>query len=1050
MKRNKLVLGTVSLAAIAVSAVVISNLNVKDSGYETVSLTAASESKKIDGFEIWWREHHIDDATGEMMTEEQFQEGLRQARLIAANQPKVASFDWVEQGPENVGGRTRAIVVDKLNENHVWAASVSGGLFESFNKGNNWQKVEDWNAFMFIMSMCQTADGTIFVGTGDGSDFQEPFFVGGRGIWYKTPGSSEWIQVPGTAGTNTGELVSTGNDNTIYFCGPGQGLKKWTIGDASVTNLGSAEGLPAGSCSEVEISRDGQVIIAFFGSGTRIMTSVDGGNSFTQVSGAGTGTIPNGSGSRFEITISPNRINGQYVVYAAGTYNYTGGVFRSSDSGLTWAQIAPGTNDQESAVNFYGLGQGRYNSVVKVDPTDADRLILGGVDLYEWELATATPVTGGWQQISLWFAVEFSPLYVHADNHEIVFDSQNKMYIGNDGGIGISDDVARTFYAGNRGYNTVQFYSLAHDGSGRLIGGTQDNGTLYNSKNNAFSMEFRDVIGGDGFDAAISFFNPRVMFGSIYYGDVRRSGDQGQSFTPFIPDYVGYGVPGIGNNNFPFNTTLALGEFLDPNSKDTVTFFPRGNFTAGTEINVPSLATGDTIKYVLPNDVYFDDTVHYDPSLTIVDYKITDRISGAIYPLYDLDYTPFASASGQVPPIVGDSLSVNFSGNIETIVVDAVVPYDRYFAAHPITGKILDMEQSLFELNVSWDTLRVMDPFQSIFVTYSSRNGGELFATRDACRLATSNPKWSKIAEGIGGMGSIGEIEFSANLEHMYVGTSTGIYRIDGLRDVYSTESDFKARTDLRVGAAPAITVTRIFGNSVAGLSVDPRDAGHVIVARAGIGGPRVFESFTAGIDGVATGNGSFVSISGNLPTNVASYDVLVDRADENLILIGTDFGLWFTTNGGTSWTHSSEGFGEVPVTRILQNWREGQDGCFRPGEIYISTFGRGMFASASVLSLPDPANYYTGPKKHETNINVYPNPMNTNGTIAFELNRKEDVYIEIYSITGRLMKRITQSGMVAGQHQVQFGVNELANGTYIVRLKAGDMVESAKFIKQY
>jgi len=1049
MKRNKLLLGSVSIAAIAVSAMLISNLNVQESEYETVSLSTESDSQKIDGFNEWWRAHHINSETGEMMTTEEFQLGLREARLSAANQPKVASFEWIEQGPENVGGRTRAILVDRLDENHVYAASVSGGLFESFNKGNSWQRVLSWDAFMFITSMCQTADGTVFVGTGDSGNFGESLNVGGRGVWYKTPGSSSWQQVPGTANTNTGELVTSGISNTIFFCGPGQGLKKWTIGDATATSLGTEIGLPSGNCSEVEISRDGQVIVAFHQTGARTSISNDGGASFTLVSGGNPGNIPSGSGSRFEYAISRNRVNGQYVIYAAGTTGWTGGVFRSSDSGNNWAQIAPGTSDPNSLVNFYN-GQGQYNSVIEVDPTNADRLILGGIDLYEWELATSAPVSGGWNQLSLWFAAESSPMYVHADNHEIVFDSSNRMYIGNDGGIGISTNLGQTFIPANRGYNTVQFYSLANDGSGRLLGGTQDNGTLYNSKNNSNPMDFRDVIGGDGFDAAISFYNPRVMIGSIYYGMVRRSGDQGQSFGEFIPDYVGYGVPGIGNNNFPFRTMLGLGEFLDPNSKDSVTFLPRGNFTAGTAIKVPSLATGDTIMYTLLDNVYFDDTVYYDPSMTIVDQKITDAITGAVYALYELNYTPFVTASGQNPPIVGDSLLVNFGVVMDTIVVQSLEAYNRFFAEHPITGKVLDLKESMFGLDVSWDTLRVQDPFQSIFVTYTSRNGGELYATRDALRLASSQPKWSQIATGIGSMGNVGEIAFSADLEHMYVGTSTGLWRIDGLRDVYSTESDFSARTDLRVGAAPAVTKTRIYNNSVAGISVDPRDPGHVIIARAGTGaGGRVFESNTADIDGTAVGNGSFVSISGNLSNNVACYDVLVDRANENLILVGTDFGLWFTNNGGTSWTYSSEGFGEVPVTRITQNWREGQAGCWRPGEIYISTFGRGMFASETVLSMPDPANYYTGPAGHKSNINVYPNPMNNNGTIAFELNRKEDVYIEIYSITGRLVKRVTQTGLVAGQHNVQFGVNELSNGTYIVRLKAGDLVETAKFIKQ-
>jgi hypothetical protein len=119
------------------------------------------------------------------------------------------------------------------------------------------------------------------------------------------------------------------------------------------------------------------------------------------------------------------------------------------------------------------------------------------------------------------------------------------------------------------------------------------------------------------------------------------------------------------------------------------------------------------------------------------------------------------------------------------------------------------------------------------------------------------------------------------------------------------------------------------------------------------------------------------------------------------------------------------------------------------PGEIYISTFGRGMFATESLVSMPDAADYWKAPGAHVTNINVYPNPMSNNGVIAFELQSKSDVFVEVYSITGRLMKRITQSGMVEGQHQIQFGVNELANGTYIVRLKAGDRIETAKFIKQ-
>jgi hypothetical protein len=50
---------------------------------------------------------------------------------------KSSTFSFVEEGPDNVGGRTRAFAVDPNQPKTMFAGSVSGGLFVSYNKGNN-------------------------------------------------------------------------------------------------------------------------------------------------------------------------------------------------------------------------------------------------------------------------------------------------------------------------------------------------------------------------------------------------------------------------------------------------------------------------------------------------------------------------------------------------------------------------------------------------------------------------------------------------------------------------------------------------------------------------------------------------------------------------------------------------------------------------------------------------------------------------------------------------------------------------------------------------
>ena len=48
------------------------------------------------------------------------------------------AFGWVHRGPYNVGGRTRALSVDVLDENIILAGGASGGMFRSIDGGNSW------------------------------------------------------------------------------------------------------------------------------------------------------------------------------------------------------------------------------------------------------------------------------------------------------------------------------------------------------------------------------------------------------------------------------------------------------------------------------------------------------------------------------------------------------------------------------------------------------------------------------------------------------------------------------------------------------------------------------------------------------------------------------------------------------------------------------------------------------------------------------------------------------------------------------------------------
>ena len=67
-----------------------------------------------------------------------------------------------------------------------------------------------------------------------------------------------------------------------------------------------------------------------------------------------------------------------------------------------------------------------------------------------------------------------------------------------------------------------------------------------------------------------------------------------------------------------------------------------------------------------------------------------------------------------------------------------------------------------------------------------------------------------------------------------------------------------------------------------------------------------------------------------------------------------------------------------------------------------------------------------------------YPNPFNSMSRISFYIVVPCRVQLDLYDVTGRLVRNLTSGPASAGHHSVMLGAEDLSNGVYILRLKTG------------
>jgi len=1048
MKNKKTLLGAAATAVIA-SALLLAPTG-GEGVYQLRKDNSNSNTQGYAGAFEYYKQVRMNLETG-TVNKEDWLRAKAESELISVNR---ADIGWKDHGPDNVGGRTRAILIDNADVNHVFAGSVSGGLFVSHNRGNTWAKVNGFVDNLAVSSMCMTANGNIFVGTGHSAEQVGGTTAGfdsganGNGVYKSTDGGVTFTSVSGTENyTYVNEVVAKGDD---IFIGTNTGLKK--LSGTTITTISDV----SGACKALSISNDGELVVAS-GTSSKTYVSTNGGSSFSNVSGSiNVGKIPQGA-QRIEYAISHEKLNGKFVIYASQANSNLKGVFKSIDNGVTWTEIAPannGTVGSFAPFNSGGSGQGTYDNIISVVKGQPESILLGGINVY------AKSSTGNWEQRSNGFFSQLSPLYLHSDQHEMQWDSEGRLWLGNDGGVFFSDDNGNSFHEADRNYNVTQFYKIGASAHGDVIGGAQDNGTQANYHTNATYREHKAVGGGDGFGCAMSFINRDILFSTVYYGAVNRSGDRGVTSNAFTASNIpnSYGTPGNldpGNGLGSFNTAIELYENPnDLNSTDSVKITLTEGHVAGDVVQVGSLTSQTFIDYTLTSDVLFNDTLFFDPSQTTLDTLVTDNVIGVAYNVNILGYSFIYGA----PTIdVGDTLLIN--GVTVAVDVDDVTT-NHYYGTNPLRpGRLIDLGVNEYMENVTWDTLMVQDPYQSWFALGLGAGKG-VWLTRNALRLSAAHDGFLLAADGL--TGTVSTMEFSGDGNHLFIGTTAGrLYRLSGIDDIYSPNPNISnAASNIKDSllaydnghySTTFEDITGSFGGAyVTNLASDKNDPDHLIVTLGNYGGSADKVQELTNATG-PQGGIVYAGIDGNLPNATPVYSCVIDRNDPNLVLIGTDFGVFRTTNtsgGSTVWENVSGDFGNTPIWDMVQNWRTWDEGCYKPGEIYIGTHGRGIWSTDEYLGVEEAQDNLSN-EKFESNLVVYPNPVVNYGTIAFDLTTDSDVAISVYSLTGKLVHSVSKNNVAKGSNTIQFETSDLPNGTYLVRLIAGEMVKTTKFIKQ-
>ena len=434
-------------------------------------------------------------------------------------------------GPAGMSGRITDVAVYERDPAIFFVGSAHGGVWKTTNAGATFEAQFQDRGLMSIgdIDVSQSNPDLVWVGTGESNSRQTTSW--GDGIYKSTDGGRTYTNMGLRTSRYIGRIVIDPRNNDVVFVaaqgnlwGPGgeRGLYKTTDGGKTWRQVLKVDD-DTGASDLVMDATNNRILYATTyqrrrsqccmnggGPGSGIWKSTDAGDTWTRLTGNG---LPGGPLGRIAIDAYRRRPSILYALIQGPTPpgGRGGGAPEGAGEEAPRAAVAGATSPRASTTprrgyidrTTRGPRGGRSTTSTRGRCTSAScgsirtiprSSIFGGVDLH-------MSVDGG-RSVNTAAASK-----IHSDHHAIWIDPSNSKHviIGNDGGLAVSRDHARTWmFLPNLPVGLFYHVSVDNSTPYNICGGMQDNYSWCgpSAVRGSFGIanyEWKVVQGGDGF-----------------------------------------------------------------------------------------------------------------------------------------------------------------------------------------------------------------------------------------------------------------------------------------------------------------------------------------------------------------------------------------------------------------------------------------------------------------------------------------------------------------------------------------------------------------------